>query len=187
MGEGRHPVAAVLKALHFAADLHKDGSRKGRAKEPYVNHVIEVAELLTGIGGVTDATLLQAAILHDIVEDTPATFDDVERAFGVDVRCILEEVTDDKRLPKADRKRLQVEHAPGLSAAAKMIKVADKTSNVNAIMLSPPADWTLDRRVEYVEWSARVVAGCRGCNRALEEHYDRVLRLCREALAAEAP
>jgi guanosine-3',5'-bis(diphosphate) 3'-pyrophosphohydrolase len=100
--------------------------------------VIEVAELLARIGGVTDPITLQAAILHDIVEDTPVTFADVERGFGRDVRRIVEEVTDDKQLPKSERKQIQVDKAPGLSTAAKMIKIADKTSNVQAIMLSPP-------------------------------------------------
>jgi guanosine-3',5'-bis(diphosphate) 3'-pyrophosphohydrolase len=174
----------VLKALHFAADMHKSGNRKGVAREPYVNHVIEVAELLARIGGIKNAATLQAAILHDIVEDTPVTFDDVERGFGSEVRRIVEEVTDDQELPKAERKRLQVEKAPRLSEAAKTIKIADKISNVRGIMLSPPADWSLERRNEYVDWAERVVAGCRGCNARLEEYYDNVVRECRQALAA---
>ena len=176
------PTQALLKAMHFAADLHKTTTRKGAAQEPYVNHVIEVAELLARIGGVTDPITLQAAILHDIVEDTPVTFADLERGFGRDVRQIVEEVTDDKQLPKSERKQIQVDKAPGLSAAAKMIKIADKTSNVQAIMLSPPADWSRERRLEYVDWSERVVAGCRGVNPRLEQYYDKVVSECRAAL-----
>jgi guanosine-3',5'-bis(diphosphate) 3'-pyrophosphohydrolase len=177
------PTQALLKAMHFAADMHKTTTRKGAAREPYVNHVIEVAELLARIGGVTDPATLQAAILHDIVEDTPVTFADVERAFGRDVRHIVEEVTDDKSLLKAERKQLQIDKAPHLSSAAKMIKIADKTSNVQAIMLSPPADWSRERRLEYVEWSEAVVAGCRGSNARLEQYYDKVVSECRAALA----
>src|SRR3990172_8229107 len=148
--------------MHFAADMHKTTNRKGAAKEPYVNHVIEVAELLARIGGVTDPVTLQAALLHDIVEDTHVTFDDIERGFGKDVRRIVEEVTDDKQLPKETRKQLQVDKAPRLSRAAKMIKLADKASNVKAIMLSPPADWSTERRLGYVSWSDPVIEGGRG-------------------------
>ena len=170
--------------MHFAADLHKTTSRKGSAQEPYVNHVIEVAELLARIGGVTDPRTLQAALLHDIVEDTPVTFDDIERGFGKEVRGIVEEVTDDKQLPKEERKQIQIDKAPRLSRAAKMIKLADKASNVRAIMLSPPADWSTERRLEYVDWSDRVIAGCRGANRRLEDYYDNTVRECRESLAS---
>src|SRR5512139_1366269 len=105
MSEEKEHAAALLKALHYAADLHKEGRRKGKAGEPYVNHVIEVAELLARVGGVRDIATLQAAILHDVVEDTAATFEDVERAFGKEVRRIVEQVTDDKALPKDERKR----------------------------------------------------------------------------------
>ena len=127
---------------------------------------------------------LQAALLHDIVEDTHVTFDDIERGFGKDVRRIVEEVTDDKQLPKETRKQLQVDKAPRLSRAAKMIKLADKASNVKAIMLSPPADWSTERRLEYVSWSDHVIEGCRGVNRRLEDYYDNAVRECRDALAS---
>jgi guanosine-3',5'-bis(diphosphate) 3'-pyrophosphohydrolase len=182
MSEAMEPSAALLKALHYAADLHKEGKRKGKAGEPYVNHVIEVAELLARVGRVCDIATLQAAILHDVVEDTEASFDDVERGFGATVRCIVEQVTDDKSLPKQERKDRQVEKAPKLSDAAKMVKIADKISNVFAIMLSPPPDWSRERRLEYVEWSARVVDGCRGCNPQLESYYDKAVAQCRASL-----
>jgi len=182
MSEDIEPTAALLKALHYAADLHKEGKRKGKAGEPYVNHLIEVTELLARVGGVRDVATLQAAILHDVVEDTAATFEDVERGFGVVVRRIVEQVTDDKRLPKEERKRRQIEKAPKLSDAAKMVKIADKISNICAVMLSPPPDWSRERRFEYVEWSERVVQGCRGCNPRLEAYYDRAVAECREVL-----
>lgn len=184
MSEVREPAAALLKALHYAADLHKDGRRKGKAGEPYVNHVIEVAELLARVGGVHDVAVLQAAVLHDVVEDTEASFEDVERGFGPEVRRIVEEVSDDKTLPKEERKRLQVEKAPALSAAAKMVKIADKISNVCALMHSPPSEWTDERRLDYLDWSARVVDGCRGCNPRLESYYDKALAQCRTLLGS---
>jgi guanosine-3',5'-bis(diphosphate) 3'-pyrophosphohydrolase len=181
------PAVALLKAMHFAADMHKTTIRKGAAKEPYVNHVIEVAELLARVGGVTDLATLQAALLHDVVEDTSVTFADIEQGFGQEVRRIVEEITDDKRLPKEMRKQLQVDKAARLSKAAKMIRIADKASNVKAIMLSPPAEWSAERRSEYVAWSERVIEGCRGVNQRLEEYYDNAVRECRRALASIGP
>lgn len=182
MAEHIDRCAALLKALHYAADLHKEGRRKGKAGEPYVNHLIEVAELLSRVGGVSDVEILQAAILHDVVEDTAATLDDVERGFGKAVRHIVEQVTDDTSLSRRQRKQKQIEKAPNLSDAAKMVKIADKISNICAVMLSPPPDWSRERRFEYVEWSERVVQGCRGCNPRLEAYYDRAVAECREVL-----
>jgi guanosine-3',5'-bis(diphosphate) 3'-pyrophosphohydrolase len=176
----------LLAALHYAAELHTHGKRKGKAGEPYVNHVIEVAELLARVGGVTDTATLQAALLHDAVEDTEATLADLEARFSRAVRDMVAEVTDDKTLPKEKRKRLQIEHAPSLSPGAKMIKVADKTSNVRAIGASPPADWPQERRLDYLDWAEAVVDGCRGCNSALEDFFDETLDRAR-ALIRRSP
>lgn len=175
-------VAAILKALHFAATKHRDQRRKDVEASPYINHPIEVAELLAREGGVTDAVTLQAAILHDTIEDTNTTREELDEAFGVVVRRVVEEVTDDKSLPRADRKRLQIEHAPHLSDHARQIKIADKISNVRGVTLAPPAGWSFDRRMEYLDWTAKVVEGCRGCNPALEKYYDEVLQFGRETL-----
>ena len=175
-------IAAILKALHFAATRHRDQRRKDVEASPYINHPIEVAELLASEGGVTNLLTLQGAILHDTIEDTNTTPEELEAEFGADVRRIVEEVTDDKRLPKAERKRLQIEHAPHLSEHARQIKIADKISNVRGVTSAPPADWSLARRQEYLDWTEQVVAGCRGCNAALEGFYDEVLRAGRKAL-----
>ena len=166
---------ALLRALHFAADKHRDQRRKGAEASPYINHPIEVAEILARVGGVTDVATLQAAILHDTLEDTQTNSEELEAAFGSEVRAVVEEITDDKRLPKAERKRLQIEHAPHLSARAKLVKIADKISNVRSIIQTPPAEWPLERKQEYLDWSARVVAGCLGCNPALEQAYDALI------------
>jgi (p)ppGpp synthase/HD superfamily hydrolase len=175
--------AALLGALHFAADRHRDQRRKGEEASPYINHPIEVAEILARVGGVTDLVTLQAAILHDTLEDTDTTREELGSLFGPEVLSVVEEVTDDKSLPKAERKRLQVEHAPYLSERARLIKLADKISNVRAIIETPPTGWTLERRMEYLDWTERVIAGCRGCSDPLERQYDEILARGRRRLA----
>jgi len=178
-------TAAILQALHFAANKHRDQRRKDVEASPYINHPIEVAGLLAREGGVTDPITLQAAILHDTIEDTDTTRAELDETFGSEVRRVVEEVTDDKTLPKAERKRLQIEHAPHLSDRARQIKIADKISNVLGVTLSPPANWPLARKREYLDWTEQVVQGCRGANPALEKFYDQVLREGRRVLAAE--
>lgn len=169
-------IAAILKAIHFAAGKHRNQRRKDAEASPYINHPIELAELLTRVGGVTDMVTLQAAILHDTVEDTKTSFAELEDNFGTEVKEVVAEVTDDKELPKEVRKRLQIEHAPYLSNRAKQVKIADKISNVIGVTEAPPADWSLERRQEYLGWTEKVVSGCRGSNPALEIEYDKVLQ-----------
>jgi guanosine-3',5'-bis(diphosphate) 3'-pyrophosphohydrolase len=180
--EELNTIALLLKALHFAANKHRDQRRKDIDASPYINHPIEVAEVLARVGGVTDLVTLQGAILHDTIEDTKTTPEELEAAFGAEVRRVVEEVTDDKSLPKAERKRRQIEHARQLSVRAQQIKIADKISNVRGVTQAPPADWSLERRQEYLNWTAQVVAGCRGCNAQLEAFYDQVLQEGRRVL-----
>jgi (p)ppGpp synthase/HD superfamily hydrolase len=168
-------LTPLLKALHFAADKHRDQRRKDVEASPYINHPIEVAELLARVGGITDLVTLQGAILHDTIEDTKTTPQELEAVFGPEVRRVVEEVTDDTQLPKVDRKRLQIEHAPHLSERAKHIKLADKISNVRSVTETPPANWPLTRRQEYLGWADAVVAGLRGSNAPLEKLYDEVV------------
>ena len=172
----------LLKALHFAADKHRDQRRKDAEASPYINHPIEVAELLVRIGGVRDIVVLQAAILHDTIEDTQTTPEELESVFGKRVREVVQEVTDDTKLPKEERKRLDIEHAPHLSFQAKHVKLADKIANVRAVTEGPPAKWSIARRKEYLDWTERVIAGVRGCNPALENFYDEVLAKGRQVL-----
>jgi (p)ppGpp synthase/HD superfamily hydrolase len=174
------PTLALLAALTFAADRHRDHRRKGAEGSPYVNHLIEVADILARHGGVRDPVTLQAGVLHDTLEDTLTTPQELESLFGPEVRHVVEEVTDDKRLSTEERKRLQIERAPGLSHRAHLIKIADKISNVVSVARLPPYDWPRERRRNYLEWANRVVAGCRGCNAALESRFDEVLRESRE-------
>jgi (p)ppGpp synthase/HD superfamily hydrolase len=175
-------LPALLKALHFAADKHRDQRRKGAEASPYVNHLIEVAELLAREGGVTDVLTLQAAILHDTLEDTETTPEELDNCFGMEVRRIVEEVTDDKKLSNAERKRLQIVHARHLSARAKLVKIADKIANLHSLMHAPPVQWSLKQKREYVAWSDRVGEGLRGCNRKLEASFDAAVAKGRQSL-----
>jgi guanosine-3',5'-bis(diphosphate) 3'-pyrophosphohydrolase len=166
--------ASLLSALRFAADKHRDHRRKDSDASPYINHPIAVAEVLARIGRVTDLAVLQAAVLHDTIEDTATTEAELEQTFGADVSRLVAEVTDDKSLPKAERKRLQVQHAPHLSRRAKLIKLSDKICNVHDVTHSPPEEWSVDRRREYLDWSRQVVAGCRGVCSDLELYFDQL-------------
>jgi guanosine-3',5'-bis(diphosphate) 3'-pyrophosphohydrolase len=165
--------------LAFAAEKHRNQRRKDAAATPYLNHVIGVANVLATEGGVTDETLLLAAVLHDTVEDTHTTFEEIEEHFGREMRDLVAEVTDDKSLPKDVRKELQVTHAAVASREAKQLKIADKICNVRDIAAAPPADWSLERRLAYFDWAERVVASCRGVNAALDEAFDRALEAAR--------
>jgi guanosine-3',5'-bis(diphosphate) 3'-pyrophosphohydrolase len=175
-------IVCLLHALHFAAGKHRDQRRKGAEASPYINHPIEVAELLARLGGITDLVTLQAAILHDTLEDTQTTPEELEAAFGPAVCEVVEEITDNKQLPKAERKRLQIDHAPHLSVRAKLVKLADKIANVRSIIHTPPAEWARERKLEYLDWSEKVVAGCRGSNPALEQAYDEIVAEGRRSL-----
>ena len=164
--------ATLIEAAMFAAEKHRDCRRKDVEATPYINHPIKVASLLAGVGKIHDVEMLQAALLHDTVEDTPTEPEEIEERFGRAVRDLVMEMTDDKKIDKLDRKRIQIEKAPKLSARAKVIKVADKTANLSDILDSPPVGWPMQRLQEYVRWSATVVEGCRGHNEKLEALYD---------------
>lgn len=182
-------LAEILRAAVFAGRVHAGHRRKGAAQEPYVNHVLEVAEILARHGAPRDAIL--AALLHDTVEDStddpvPTTLADIEAAFGPSVAAIVAEVSDDKSLPRETRKALQIRHAPKASDAAKQLKLADKISNLRAIAASPPAGWDHARRVEYLGWAGRVAAGVAGVNPALDALFAETYRAAIAGLAAEA-
>ncbi len=150
----------LMKAVRFAAIKHTDQRRKGERQEPYFNHLAEVAHILAEHTGGQDAVLIAAGLLHDTLEDTDTTYEELTKEFGEDVANLVREVTDDKSLPKAERKRLQIENAPHKSPRAKMIKIADKISNLKSILHSPPPDWSQERKKEYFDWAAKVVRGC---------------------------
>lgn len=175
-------TAWLLKAVAFAAGKHRGQRRKGEDASPYINHPLEVAELLTETAAVRDVKVLMAAVLHDTIEDTRTTPEELEAAFGREVCALVQEVTDDKSLSKEERKRRQIEHAPQLSSSAKLIKVADKIANVRDVTDKPPTDWSLGRRLNYLDWAERVVAGCRGVSEPLEREFDAVLKRARDTI-----
>ena len=167
----------ILKALEFAALKHRDQRRKDALASPYINHPIALANVLTQEGGVFDPVVLAAALLHDTVEDTQTTPSELREYFGEQIAGIVEEVTDDKTLPKAERKRLQIEHAARISREARLVKLADKICNVRDVANHPPAKWDLTRRREYFEWAKAVVDRMRGTNEALERRFDEAYAL----------
>jgi guanosine-3',5'-bis(diphosphate) 3'-pyrophosphohydrolase len=165
-------LALLLRALDFAARKHRDQRRKDPEASPYINHPIALADVLVNEGGVTDIEVLCAALLHDTVEDTATTPQELAAAFGERIARIVGEVTDDKDLPKAERKRLQIEHASGLSREAKLVKLADKICNLRDVAQRPPANWDLARRREYFDWAKQVIDRLRGAHAGLEAAFD---------------
>jgi guanosine-3',5'-bis(diphosphate) 3'-pyrophosphohydrolase len=162
----------ILKALAFAAHKHRDQRRKDKNASPYINHPIALAYVLCNEGGISDENVLCAALLHDTIEDTETTYDELVELFGKAIADIVMEVTDDKSLPKEIRKILQIEHAAQSSYEARLVKLADKISNLRDIANSPPANWDSNRKQEYFDWAKAVVNQLGGTNQVLEEIID---------------
>jgi len=175
------PSALILKATKFAALKHRDQRRKDSVASPYIIHPITVANELTE-AGVTDPEIIAAALLHDTLEDTKTTPDELTEAFGERVCSMVQELTDDKDLPKQERKRLQVEHAPELSTGAALVKICDKIANITDVTHSPPPDWSGERRMQYLHWAASVVAGCKIDNEQLKQRFADTLANGREGI-----
>jgi (p)ppGpp synthase/HD superfamily hydrolase len=165
-------LVRLARATDYAARQHIAQRRKGERAEPYINHLIEVAALLAEATDGGDVVLLMGGLLHDTLEDTDATYEDLVQRFGPDVAALVAEVTDDKSLPKEERKRLQIEKTAGKSRRAKLLKLADKTSNLRSLVASPPAGWSPARLRDYVVWAHDVVRSCRGLNPQLEAAFD---------------
>jgi len=162
----------LAQAADYAARQHMAQRRKGEKAEPYVNHLTEVAALLAEATYGDDVVLLMGGLLHDTLEDTDATYEDLAERFGPQVAALVAEVTDDKSLPKEERKRLQVETSGDKSRRAKLLKIADKASNLRGLVRSPPSGWTEVRLRDYVVWAELVVRSCRGLNAKLEAAFD---------------
>ena len=165
-------LVRLTRAADYAARQHGQQRRKGEAAEPYINHLTEVAVMLAEATGGADVVLVMGGLLHDTIEDTGATHADLAERFGADVADLVAEVTDDKSLKKEERKRLQIEKTPAKSLRAKLLKLADKTSNLRSLINSPPTGWTQERLRDYVVWAAEVVQSCRGLNAKLEAGFD---------------
>ena len=170
-------IIRIAQALDFAAKKHVHQRRKGELKEPYINHLTEVALLLAEATDGKDVNLVIAGLLHDTIEDQKVTQEEIAGIFGGDVAVLVSEVTDDKSLLKEERKRLQVEKAASKSDRARMLKIADKIANLGSLLTTPPKDWNSDRLGEYFSWSKEVVDNCRGVSPVLEKEFDRRWRL----------
>lgn len=175
MEKSTTPLSEFVKAAAFAADKHRNQRRKDADASPYINHPIALANVLVNEGGVEDMTVLCAAVLHDTVEDTETTVEELQAHFGPKVASVVMEVTDDKSLDKATRKQNQVDHAPHISSEAKLVKLADKICNLRDILASPPAGWSPQRKQDYFDWASKVVTGVRGVHPRLEAVFDAIL------------
>jgi len=167
-------LSLLVKATAFAAKKHKDQRRKDEASSPYINHPVSLADVLVHEAGVTDLHTIAAALLHDTIEDTETTADEIEAHFGVTVRTIVEEVSDDKSLGKQACKQMQIDRAPSLSPQARAVKLADKICNLRDVVVNPPTGWALARRQAYFDWAKQVIDGLRGEHAVLEELFDQV-------------
>jgi guanosine-3',5'-bis(diphosphate) 3'-pyrophosphohydrolase len=173
----RTDQALLLKAVAFAAEKHRHQRRKDPAASPYINHPIALANVLLHEGGVTDTAVLCAALLHDTLEDTRTTPEEIGAAFGGEIRDIVLEVTDNKRLKKSKRKEIQMKRAHMLSSKAKLVKLADKICNLRDVAAHPPPRWRTRRCVEYFDWAKAVIDGLRGVHPRLEALFDEAYAL----------
>lgn len=175
----------LLKSVDFAARAHRDQRRKGPAEEPYINHPIEVARLIVECEPDTDEDILCAAVLHDVIEDCGATRDEIAACFNDTVADIVLEVSDDKALPRDERKARQIETAPDLTDGAKLVRLADKVANVGAMLTDTPIGWDEDQILAYVSWAEAVVAPCRVISNSLSDRFDAISRDVRAFHAQE--
>lgn len=166
----------VLKAMEFAARKHRDQRRMDTQASPYINHPIALANLLWKEGGVDDPRVIAAALLHDTIEDTETSYEELRGQFGAIVADIVVEVTDVKWLHKHARKLLQVSRARQSTRGAKLVKLADKIANLRDLIANPPAGWSVERRREYFDWAKSVVDRIRNTNAKLERRFDQIYR-----------
>ncbi len=167
-----YDIGLVIRAIEFAAQKHRMQRRKDRDASPYINHPIALMHVLCIDGGISDATTLASAALHDTIEDTETTAEELRSEFGDQIMNLVLEMTDDKTLPRAERKRLQIEHAGDASRAGALVKLADKICNLRDMAANPPADWSLARQREYFEWAKAVVDRLPEVSRELRRLFD---------------
>jgi guanosine-3',5'-bis(diphosphate) 3'-pyrophosphohydrolase len=172
MNQTRTVIGTILKALEMAAHKHNGQKRKDKDESPYIIHPIDLANVICNEAGITDEDVLCAALLHDTIEDTETTYLELVDLFGKTIADIVQEVSDNKMLPPEVRKEMQIEHAAHLSYQAKLVKLADKISNLRDIVSSPPVSWDIKRKQEYFDWAKKVVDQLRGTNTELERIFD---------------
>jgi hypothetical protein len=180
-------LSRLTKALSFAAEAHRNQRRKGAAQEPYINHLIEVLDLVVQTKSGDDMDTLVAALLHDVVEDTPTTYGDVAKSFGERVAEIVRENSDDMTLPKAERRRVRIAAMARKSREARIVKIADVISNLRAIAVSPPAGWSAERKLGYVEGCRKLVDVARGTEASIERIFDETAADVERTIRDDAP
>lgn len=169
-------MGLVLRAARFAAWKHRDQRRKGKGRVPYINHPLDLAYLLWFEGGVSDVTVLAAALLHDTIEDTQTSVQELQGEFGERIAEIVMEVTDEPSLNWRVRKKLQITRARLASPEAKQVKLADRICNLRSMVASPPHGWSMERQQAYFDWSRDVVDQLRGTNAELEQRFDQIYK-----------
>ena len=174
LAENDRNIALILEAAAFAAERHRNQRRKDEEASPYINHPLAIAQILATEGGIADPSVLCAALLHDTIEDTETSPEEVRERFGAEIAGIVAEVTDDQSLPKAEQKRLQVARASAKSDGARLVKIADKISNLRDILQTPPARWNDSKKRGYFLWAGEVASGLKGLNPALDAAFDEV-------------
>lgn len=172
MIDAKSDIQLLVRAYAFAVEKHSTQRRKDAEKSPYINHPIALVDVLANEGNVTNIETLCAAALHDTIEDTETTPEELKSIFGKKISEIVQELTDDNTQPKNARKENQIKHAPNCSPEAKIVKLADKICNLRNILAAPPAHWSTERKREYFDWAARVVDGLRGTHSELENIFD---------------
>ncbi|KAL1453382.1 hypothetical protein WDU94_007522 [Cyamophila willieti] len=165
-------IMNIVKATDFASHKHHYQRRKDPEGSPYIEHPVAVAHILTQLGKVSNPVVIMAALLHDTVEDTDTTFEEIDREFGPKVKSVVAELTDNKHMTKDERKRWQILHAAESTHEAKLVKLADKLHNLRDIERSLPVNWTEERKTQYFNWARDVVAGLRGTNAPIEAALD---------------
>lgn len=178
-------ISKLLKVLLFASEKHSFQRRKNEDASPYINHPIKVAEMLWSTGEVRDLDVISGALLHDTLEDTSTSYEELSDKFGKIIADYVLEVSDDKKLSKQERKQQQIEKAPYISKEAKQIKIADKISNISDLVSDPPVNWPLSRKIAYLDWANEVMKGLKGTNEKLEKMYYQVEKRVREMLLKE--
>ena len=167
-------IGLLVRAIEFAARKHRLQRRKDADASPYINHPVALMWVLCVEAGVCDVEILSAAALHDTIEDTETTRDEIKKGFGKKIADIVAEVTDDKSLPKEERKRLQIENAPHKSSAASLVTIADKISNLRDVAANPPSGWSVERRRDYFVWAKAVVDGLPATHPLLREIFEEI-------------
>jgi GTP diphosphokinase / guanosine-3',5'-bis(diphosphate) 3'-diphosphatase len=173
----RSQIALVVRAVAFAAIKHRDQRRRDGAATPYVNHVIAVADALANEGGIRDAAVICAALLHDVLEKTDASSQELRQLFGMKIADTVAELTDDYSLPKTERKQRQIDAMPGLSREAQQVRLADKLCNLRDVLAGSPVEWSNARKSRYVAHAQRVLCRIDGICPPLERKVTEVLEL----------